>query len=796
MPKLKHMLNEHRYFLVVALIFLGLAIWYNLATPVGEGDNEVSHYRYIQYIKTYAQLPGNEFSLPDAPSENQCRYTLGIDPDAEERQFRQPPLYYALSAAMFFWLDASDTWWPADNQVGYHAGHRDGGVNTFIHAPNELFSGHRTVFAVHVLRLFSAFLGIAGLIATYLTGQLLLRSRRHVSAAFMAAAVAFTPTYIFSASVINNDILVGALGLWCIYFCLRAVLYDVSLPAFGMAALCLTLAVLTKYTAVFLFIPFGLTLLALMFKLMYRKGGAAWRSLAMIGVVLAFQAAIAGWWFLRNKRLHNDFFAGYQGLDLSTFASYFQSIDLQQKNFISSAANGIKFTFISYWGLLGADAITLPDWLLNVLGIAALLVVLGVIANLLVRGSPKRTKKLIAIGAFILFANWYLFFVTIQYGARGRYMLSLYSIVAFIAIWGANWWRTKRFPRLGVYVYCTLLLGISIAAPFIIQSAYTNPKLETEPTLRTYETPVHAVFGDFAELVGVSVLPSSIGPYEHVDVTLVWRVLEPTANNYVVGMHLEGGGQTYFGGVSHFPGKGNYATSLWKPGDIFRDTYRLIMESGSKAPLPTGGRIKISMICPVEGKDQHLPVASMDGDILGDAVYSVPIRLGLPVAETEPVLDHVLAHFGNEIGLVRVSGAPASLLDSASASLEFEWQALTHPSKDYTVYVHLLNGDDTLIAGQDYPLTQNYYPSSLWLPGEQVLHEHPLDFIPPLPTGDYRLVAGLYDSGSGQRLSLDQDSELASPHGVLLGSWHVESNLMYLPHVILQKASSEPIPGE
>lgn len=222
-------IREHHGFFAVLAVFTALSIWYNLATPIGESDHEVSHFRYIQYFQEYGKRPPHGFFWPEPESDDQCQYPLQIPgeprhPTQVERQFTQPPLYYRLSSAVFFWLTIDENWWLTENVYGWRSMNVDGGRNDFVHARDELYSGRETVLAVHVYRLFSTFLGALGLLGVYLTGLVVLPSKRHIGAMLFMGSVAFIPMYIFSSSVISNDILVGALGIWCIYFCLRSVL--------------------------------------------------------------------------------------------------------------------------------------------------------------------------------------------------------------------------------------------------------------------------------------------------------------------------------------------------------------------------------------------------------------------------------------------------------------------------------------------------------------------------------------------------------------------------------------------
>ena len=104
------------------------------------------------------------------------------------------------------------------------------------------------------------------------------------------------------------------------------------------------------------------------------------------------------------------------------------------------------------------------------------------------------------------------------------------------------------------------------------------------------ETPVNATFGDFAELVGYSIEPQEMQVWDTARVTLVWRVLKEVTDNYTVGVLLLDGAKQPHGVTAHFPGRGNYATSLWQPGDVFRDTYELQLQPSARGGCPAWGR--------------------------------------------------------------------------------------------------------------------------------------------------------------------------------------------------------------
>jgi hypothetical protein len=86
--------------------------------------------------------------------------------------------------------------------------------------------------------------------------------------------------------------------------------------------------------------------------------------------------------------------------------------------------------------------------------------------------------------------------------------------------------------------------------------------------------------------------------------------------------------------------------------------------------------------------------------------------------------------------------------------LSLLWQALRTPSLDYTVFVHLLDAGDNIVASHDTQPVNNTYPTTIWSPGEHILDPHSLPTPATLPPGPYRLSLGLYYQPTGERLPL------------------------------------------
>ncbi|MDX1524512.1 MAG: hypothetical protein R3264_22975, partial [Anaerolineae bacterium] len=113
---------------------------------------------------------------------------------------------------------------------------------------------------------------------------------------------------------------------------------------------------------------------------------------------------------------------------------------------------------------------------------------------------------------------------------------------------------------------------------------------------------------------------------------------------------------------------------------------------------------------------------------------------------------------GRDIRLVAVNFIPA-LQPAQTLPVELTWQPLNQPQTDYNLFLQLLTPAGTLVAQHDNPPGGGYAPTSSWQPGQQILDRHALVLPPDLQPNLYRLIAGLYDPQTGQRLPVSSTAD-------------------------------------
>ena len=90
--------------------------------------------------------------------------------------------------------------------------------------------------------------------------------------------------------------------------------------------------------------------------------------------------------------------------------------------------------------------------------------------------------------------------------------------------------------------------------------------------------------------------------------------------------------------------------------------------------------------------------------------------------------------------------------------LALYWHAQTTPHHSYTVFTHLLDASGSVAVGWDNPPCRRTCPTDTWHPGEVIRDEYLLSLGESLPPGQYTLEVGMYEPGSGERLSVLSDS--------------------------------------
>jgi hypothetical protein len=84
--------------------------------------------------------------------------------------------------------------------------------------------------------------------------------------------------------------------------------------------------------------------------------------------------------------------------------------------------------------------------------------------------------------------------------------------------------------------------------------------------------------------------------------------------------------------------------------------------------------------------------------------------------------------------------------------LTLYWEALGPGTTDYTVFAHLLGPGDAMLGQMDHPPQNGAAPTSTWRAGQQMADRYEIPIHDDAPAGPARLVVGMYDPTTGNRL--------------------------------------------
>lgn len=257
------------------------------------------------------------------------------------------------------------------------------------------------------------------------------------------------------------------------------------------------------------------------------------------------------------------------------------------------------------------------------------------------------------------------------------------------------------------------------------------------------EHQVVAQVGNQIRLVGYDA-PQTARPGTRLALTLYWKAEQNVNNDYTGFVQLLDIDGNVAARPQHdtIPGGGLSPTSLWVPGELVADRdgfdlprdlqpglYRLIAGLYSNPDLA------------------RLPVVTEAGPEPDDVVVLGDVKVPMEVQNVTP------AHTSD------VSLGPAILLNGydlqvqpQQIALKLYWRARAKIESDYKVFVHIVNEQGQIVVQEDQLPDAGRYPTRIWDAGEQIIDSYPFS-IAALPSGHYRIFAGMYSPESGERLN-------------------------------------------
>jgi hypothetical protein len=717
----------------IILVYLAFGLYCGLIVPSFENLDEIEHFEVVRYITGTGQLP-----VHGRPEAGIYRY---------RQEASQPPLYHMLSAGLvrLLGLKVDDTTasWPLNPWVACGPGAAslyDNRTVLYHNHNQEKPPWQGTLLTLHSLRVWSTLLQSVTVAGTFALARRAFPQRPEVGPV-AAALVAFNPQFLLVASAVNNDNLVTPLVTLGLCLLLRIWQDGVSVQrAVALGAL-IGFAGLSKLSGWALLGLVGLVTLA-----MVVRSKSVQRRFVLTAVLIPVVALfITSWWFWRNWRLYGDPTALQPMLELVGTRDGSPILPLLETGRM----------FLSFWGQLPCSFYP-----------PAFYVFYAVLTALAVGGLAWRWRGLTpaeqAVG--MILGSWFLLIVAswIRWDAitpapGGRLLFPALPAVALLMGLGIGTLTRGRFKHGETIVTGILALMALWTLLIILPGFFAPPHRSTNPDAVHPDHPLDATLGDSVRVRGydLALADGDDSQRPTLDVTLYWEALAPMAEDYVMTLQLVSpvpGDTTLRWNYNSWPGRGNYPTSAWQPGEVILDRYRFHLP---EADLPTQAW-DVHMALFQRETGERLPVHAGESN-LGDHVTLTQLRVpGVQAACPEEGKLTSEIHFGESVALTHAS----VILEKKAARVVLCWEALRDLSDNYTVFVHLLDASGVLVGTGDGPPMEGAFPTSMWHPGDIVLDVHRL--VPDSVEGSaklgeqgahsLRVTVGLYNPIDGSRL--------------------------------------------
>ncbi|MFZ4828411.1 MAG: ArnT family glycosyltransferase [Phototrophicaceae bacterium] len=279
---------------------------------------------------------------------------------------------------------------------------------------------------------------------------------------------------------------------------------------------------------------------------------------------------------------------------------------------------------------------------------------------------------------------------------------------------------------------------------------------------------VDVTFNEEITLMGYATRSHELTPASTVLLTLYWTTQQRPSADYEIFVQLWDDQQRAVAKWHDVAWNDAYRTRLWQsdeltpthhvlniPPDLAVGRYTLVVglyRVLENEPLPTIGTT------PHDGFSMRLP----------DFRYSVNV----------PNQWEARSNIGNALRFSEPTGEVLALADVHHAltadalDLTLDWEALARPSHDYSIFLHLVDGDGQILAQADQ-LIRADFPTNAWRTDDHLSDQVRLMLPPSLPDGDYTVWMGVYDWRDGARLL----TPLASDGRVALYTLNVADDL-------------------
>ncbi len=583
--------RDRSWVLLAAVLFsyVALTTWYSVTIPLGEAPDEVPHFTYIRYLAQHGRLPTT----------------------TDEHEAWQPPLYYALGAALTFWGDdLPDAPFAIRTNAYFDVADPRAPKNLLLHSADEAWPYRGWALAWHLVRLLSIALGAVTVWAVYRLGRVLFPTQPAIPLT-MAALTAFTPQFLFLSAVANNDnaaIAFSALVLWQ----MAALLHDTERAQIwrrsAFLGLLLGLGLLSKANIIVLLPVVGLAIVVSSARC--PAWGARKRvQLAAGGLLLAIGVAalLSGWYFARNWVLYGDPMGW----------SFLRDTHALRPGPLTPNVLAWLFTgvFRSFW--LGWIGIAFDDVIYWIIGAVCLVGLSGFVVWLVRRwrsldSATRWTLALLGLHAAITLGSLVQWTATVLGTDQGRLIYPILPTVMLVLVAGWAWWAHGRAQNWVLGGLAAGMLVLAVLTPIrYIAPVHARPPAATSAELAAATS--LGVDWDGVRLLGYRLENDQVQPGGRLVLYLYWQGLRPVDRDLLALIQLVDEKDQFLMYADGSPTAGRDTTDRWEPGVPLASRHLL--------PVPDYGQpglYRLTISLHPFGESTWLPATGPDGASLGN----------------------------------------------------------------------------------------------------------------------------------------------------------------------------------
>ena len=283
----------------------------------------------------------------------------------------------------------------------------------------------------------------------------------------------------------------------------------------------------------------------------------------------------------------------------------------------------------------------------------------------------------------------------------------------------------------------------------------------------TLPNPLRATFGGEVTLLGYQPRIVEVQPGQTIHLETYWRAEKAPSDDYDLLVELVDWRGTGVASWKTKPTAGFFPTSAWQAGDYVRGEhdlrlpgtlrpgrYRLqlaLLTPGDERPEESGERLALSGQVPRQALGGLL---TWQGELAGHDLALTRVRVVDRPRQFElPAMGHQLeATVGRQAHLRGYDLDLGQAHPGGQVRLTLYWQAGGPMVKPFKVFVHLLDAEGVFRAQHDAPPGGGCCPADAWAEEEVIVDDHLIPLAADLVPGTYRLVVGMYDEETAERV--------------------------------------------